>query len=149
MKDKDSIPLWGKMQICLLSSIITSFQRNLGTPHPLDTTKLASHNPWLLTLFLYALPWALQSRSCSPTLSCEYVWLIKCCSSPLCNVGCHICCCCCSVVKSCLTLCNPMDCSKWSFPVLHQLPEFTHSCPLSWWYHPTSSSSVAPFSSCP
>ena len=32
-------------------------------------------------------------------------------------------------------------------PVHHQLPEFTHSCPLSRWYHPTISSSVIPFSS--
>ena len=28
---------------------------------------------------------------------------------------------CCSVVKSCLTLCNPMDCSTSDFPVLHYL----------------------------
>ena len=33
------------------------------------------------------------------------------------------CCCCCSVVQSCLILCNPMDCSKPGFPVLHHLPE--------------------------
>ena len=33
-------------------------------------------------------------------------------------------CCCCSVAKSCLTLCNPMDCSRPGFPVLHDLPEF-------------------------
>ena len=31
--------------------------------------------------------------------------------------------CCCSVVKSCLTLCDPIDCSTPSFPVLHCLPE--------------------------
>ena len=30
--------------------------------------------------------------------------------------------CCCSVAKSCLTLCNPMDCSTPGFPVLHYLP---------------------------
>ena len=28
-------------------------------------------------------------------------------------------CCCCSVTKSCLTLCNPMNCSTSGFPVLH------------------------------
>ena len=33
-----------------------------------------------------------------------------------------VCCCCCSVAKSCLTLCNPMDCSTPGFPVLHYLP---------------------------
>ena len=32
--------------------------------------------------------------------------------------------CCCSVAKSCLTLCNPMDCSTPCFPVLHYLLEF-------------------------
>ena len=28
-------------------------------------------------------------------------------------------------------------------------PEFTHSCPLTWWCHPAISSSAVPFSSCP
>ena len=54
-----------------------------------------------------------------------------------------------SVSKSCLTLCDPMDCSTPGFPVRHQLPELTqtHSCPSSQWCHPTISSSVVPFSS--
>ena len=30
-----------------------------------------------------------------------------------------------SVAQSCLTLCNPMDCSMPGLPVHHQLPEFT------------------------
>ena len=30
----------------------------------------------------------------------------------------------CSVAKSCLTLCNPMDCSMPGFPVFHHLLEF-------------------------
>ena len=34
---------------------------------------------------------------------------------------------CCSVVKSCLTLCDPMDCSTPGFPVLHYLPEFSQA----------------------
>ena len=33
-------------------------------------------------------------------------------------------CSCCSVTQSCLTLCDPMDCSTPGFPVLHCLPEF-------------------------
>ena len=33
-------------------------------------------------------------------------------------------CCCCSVAKSCLTLCEPMDCNMQDTPVLHYLPEF-------------------------
>ena len=36
-------------------------------------------------------------------------------------------CCCCSVTKSCLTLCNPIDCSTWGFPVLHYLLEFAQT----------------------
>ena len=32
--------------------------------------------------------------------------------------------CCCSFAQSCLTLCDPMDCSTPGFPVLHCLPEF-------------------------
>ena len=57
---------------------------------------------------------------------------------------------CCSASQSCLTSCNPIDCTTPGFPVLYYLPEFaqTHR-PLSWWCHPTISSSVAPFSSCP
>ena len=54
-----------------------------------------------------------------------------------------------SVTQSCLTLCNPMDHSMTGLPVHHQLLEFTHSCPLSQWCHPTTSSSVFPFSSYP
>ena len=55
-----------------------------------------------------------------------------------------------SVAKSCLTLCDPMDCSTPAFPVLHHFPEAcSNSCPLSQWYHPTISSSLAPFSSRP
>ena len=47
-------------------------------------------------------------------------------------------------------LCSPMDCSMPAFPVHHQLLEFTQTrvhrvCPC----HPTISSSVVPFSSCP
>ena len=32
-----------------------------------------------------------------------------------------------SVVQSCLTLCDPMDCSTPGFPVHHQLPELTQT----------------------
>ena len=54
-----------------------------------------------------------------------------------------------SVTQSCLTLCNPMDCSMPGLPAHHQLPELPNSCPLSQWCHPTISSSVVPLSSCP
>ena len=53
-----------------------------------------------------------------------------------------------SVAQSCLTICNPMDCSTPGFPVHYQLPELPqNSCPLSQWCHPTVSSSVVTFSS--
>ena len=45
-----------------------------------------------------------------------------------------------SVTQSCLTLCDPMDCSMPGLPVHHQLLEFTHSYPLSQWCHPRISS---------
>ena len=32
-----------------------------------------------------------------------------------------------SVTQSCLTLCDPKDCSRPSLPVHHQLPEFTQT----------------------
>ena len=55
-----------------------------------------------------------------------------------------------SVAHSCLTLCNPMNCSTPGLPVHHQLLEFTrthvHRVGDN---HPTISSSVVPFSSCP
>ena len=35
--------------------------------------------------------------------------------------------CCCSVTQSCATLCDPMGCSTWGFPVLHHLPEFAQT----------------------
>ena len=53
-----------------------------------------------------------------------------------------------SVAQSCPTLCDPMDCSTPGLPVHHQLLEFTNSCSLSRWCHPTISSAVLPFSSC-
>ena len=52
-----------------------------------------------------------------------------------------------SVTQPCPTLCNPMHtrppCPSPT-PGVHPNP-----CPLRWWYHPTTSSSVIPFSSCP
>ena len=53
-----------------------------------------------------------------------------------------------SVAQLCHTLCDHMNCSMPGLPVHHQLPEFTQTCPLSQWSHPTISSSVIPCSSC-
>ena len=54
-----------------------------------------------------------------------------------------------SITKSYLTIWDPLNCSMPSFPVLHSLPEFAQTCLLSQWCHPTISSSLVPFSSCP
>ena len=63
-------------------------------------------------------------------------------------------CCCFSVAQLCPTLCDPMDYSTQGFPVLHHLPEFAQTYvfrfeqmmpPMSQCFHPTISSSVAPF----
>ena len=73
---------------------------------------------------------------------------------PMCHNGAHLhkICCCCSVAKSCLILCDPMDCSMPGFPVPHYLPESAqthvhclyHSIPLS---HPVASPALN-FPSC-
>ena len=60
-------------------------------------------------------------------------------------------CCCCSVIQSCLTLCDPMECSTPGLPVLHQLPELaqTHAHRVSDTIqpsHPLSSPSPPAFS---
>ena len=54
-----------------------------------------------------------------------------------------------SVAQSCPTLCDPMNHSMPGLPVHHQLTVYPNSCPLSCLCHPTISSSVVPFSSCP
>ena len=56
--------------------------------------------------------------------------------------------CCFPVPQWCLTLCKPIDCST---PGFHPSPSpraCSNSSPSSWWWHPTISSSVAPFSCC-
>ena len=55
-----------------------------------------------------------------------------------------------SVAQSCPTRCDPLDCSTSGFPFHHLT--CSNSCLLSWWLswwcHPTISSSVIPFFSC-
>ena len=53
------------------------------------------------------------------------------------------------VIHLCPTLCHPMDCSMPGFPCPSPTPwAYSNSCPSSRWCHPTTSSSVIPFSSC-
>ena len=43
---------------------------------------------------------------------------------------------------------NPIDCSMPGLPASPTPRAYSNSCPLSWWCHPTISSSDVPFSSC-
>ena len=53
-----------------------------------------------------------------------------------------------SVAQSCPTLCDPMGLQHARPPCPSPTPgAYSNSCPLSWWCHPTISSSVVPFSS--
>ena len=54
----------------------------------------------------------------------------------------------CSVDKLCLTLCDPVDCSRLFPCPSPSSGACWNSCPLSQWCHPTISSSLAPFFSC-
>ena len=57
-------------------------------------------------------------------------------------------CCCCSVAQSCPTLwLHGLQHARFLYPSLFS-GVCSDSCPLSWCYHPTISSSVIPFSSC-
>ena len=60
-----------------------------------------------------------QAAAGRPTSRC---WLLPWCTWS--ERGLPNLCYCCSVTKSCLILCNPMDCNTPAFPVLHYLPEF-------------------------
>ena len=53
-----------------------------------------------------------------------------------------------SISKSCLALCDPMDCSTPASLSSPAPGACSNSCPLSRWCHPVLSSSVVPFSSC-
>ena len=56
-------------------------------------------------------------------------------------------CCCCSVAQLYPTLCDPME---GRLPCPSPSPQScSNSCPSTWRCHPTISSSVVPFSSCP
>ena len=56
-----------------------------------------------------------------------------------------------SVAQPCLTVCDPMNCMQHTKPPCPSpTPRiYPNPCPLSWWCHPTISSSVVPFSFCP
>jgi len=105
----------------------------LGESH--GRRSLESYSPWgwkesdtteQLTLLLHFLFYSL----CFPCLQWRILY------SPLMIVCVFVCVyeshaklrlCCCSVAQSCLTLCDPTDCSTPGLPVHHQLPEFAQT----------------------
>ena len=57
---------------------------------------------------------------------------------------------CYSVTKSCPVLCNPHELQHPRLPCPSLSPRVcSNSCPLTWWRHPTISSSVTHLTSCP
>ena len=62
----------------------------------------------------------------------------------------HVHCCCCSIIQSCLTLCDPLDCSTPGLPVPHHLLKFAQVhvhciCDAIQPSHPLSPSSPSAF----
>ena len=51
------------------------------------------------------------------------VWMLD----SLCGISSCLICCYCSVAQSCLTLCDPMDCSMPGFPAIHHLLELAQT----------------------
>ena len=91
-----------------------------------------------------------QSKSATGVHICPLFWISFPFRSALstelsalcCSVNSH---CCCSVAQSCLTLCDPMDCSMPGLPVHQQLPELAQTD--IHWAGDAILSSVVPFSS--
>ena len=77
-----------------------------------------------------------ESRLWARCTACEWKWVPKLC-------------CCCLFTQSCLTPCNPTAGSTPGFPAVTFSGACSNSRPSSRWCHPTISSSVVPFSSCP
>ena len=119
----------------------------LSVPMDLSTVNLCTASPLGPTRVLAA-AWSQAVPDYTvllPSLSQVAEWLpaSSCPSSPLSFT--------CSVAQSCLTLCDPMDCSTPDFPVLHQLLELaqTHVHPVGDAIlpsHPLSPSSPPAFS---
>ena len=62
-----------------------------------------------------------------PVLLIVYIVYIDCLLSISLPVPQCLDCCCCLFTQSCPTLCDPMNCSMPTFPVLHNLLEFAHT----------------------
>ena len=111
---------WGTNWLSILSS--------LGTVIVFLSVYFCVLRPW----FRFLPAWGMQvvithiyrlgapklawTKKCGLTDCCQGAWQM----SPAIRINKGYCC---SVAKSCLTLCDPMDCSTPGIPVLHYLPE--------------------------
>ena len=115
-----------------------SLRRHQGSSLPwLFQFPLALGTPWLMAPSVQSLPMS----SCGLLLSCVFpssasyktlvigfraTWRIQealFSKSLITSANCYHC----SVAQSCLTLCDPIDCSMPGFPVLHYLPELAQT----------------------
>ena len=121
----------GKDQPHMWSVIYTWQSTNKNSGHP-----ASGEHFWFALIPAYCLPHVVAKSQHSMTagrgklgaLYLENSWTLPRGSLPLVNFNLYACCnrlCCCfSVAKLCLTLCDPMHCSRPGSSVLHYLPEF-------------------------
>ena len=101
------VPVWSLSPVWLFASKTVAHQAPLSTGFPSKNSSLGCHSPLqgsfqthgLKPHLLYLLHWQIDSLPLSCLESSKYLIV----NLLLVN--------CCSVIQSCLTLCNPMDCS--------------------------------------
>ena len=117
-------PLYFKVRSfpCILTSAFLSLRMR----HPFQNYPCPLLLFWLILLHHFEICLAilllLHLQPLHLDLSCHAFLSVPQCLN---TSGATITLCCCSVAKSCLTLCDPMDCSTPGFPVLQYLPEFS------------------------
>ena len=150
-----------------LTSVITSLSPSWSSPQTFSveishgslfsSVSISPHTHWVSRAIQVSEIEPLSLRSIHPAqlrleyLTAHFTFPLGCLISQMQHVhrGTSDVCCCFSAYKSCLTVCNPMDCSMPSLLVPHYLPEFAqvHVCWTQWCY-PTISSSATLFSHC-
>ena len=135
-------------------SVISTWQStNKTSGHP-----ASGDHFWFALIPAYCLPHVVAKSQHSMTagrgklgaLYLENSWALPHGCLPLVNFNlylcCNILCCCFSVAKLCLTLCDPMHCSRPGSSVLHYLPKFAQILSTELVMLSTISSFAAPFS---
>ena len=137
-------PLWGKLlkyRSPLLSPctpVMNELRMCTSNTSPADVVKLVWGPQFEKGCFGSCIMFTLHQGF----HSCHYLWFCYCCWLFLwCEIRSFIKeklrvksvghCCCCSVIKLCLALCDPMDCSTPGFPVHHQLLELAQTYQVS------------------